>query len=734
MLLRVRVVVFLFVVAVGWFAWSAGMSTQANMPSIRVTDAASGLTSFRASCSAWVDLASPGGTHTDDYLSGVDTVSANDAWAVGKHGMIQHWDGVQWTIVSAPSASMDYDLVQVEAISSTDVWAVGGSISPSSGVVIHWNGSVWSSIANPSTGTVNDLAAVSATDVWISYGASLSHWDGSDWTTQATPNGEVIYGLDAAGSNNVWAVGVTSDLRGASLHWNGANWTAYPVPMPLGGEALYLKDVATLASGETWAVGEWQVVTRDASGNGGLMHHRSAIAKWDGAVWTQVGYPSFEYPTELLIHVDAVTPDKAWILMTGQCYQCGNQPMYVTLEGTAISTFPMPDSSPQSGLSIAAGDDVWAIGGKYVAQPPKGGGSDGGVPRRVPLIRRYVQVTCPTPIPTPTATSTVRCPGERFKDVCASDYFYQHVLDLNDLGVIAGYNTSPPCSNADEIPCFKPYNWSTRGQIAKVISLAAGFNEPVSGQSFEDVPSTHTFYEFIERLTSRGIVSGFACGAPNEPCGAENLPYFRPGATTSRGQLAKMASLAFGFMENQNGQHFQDIVPGSPFYTYVERLAIRELISGYDCGGANEPCVPPNDYPYFRPAQVISRGQTSKIVNLARAVQSPIPTATPVPGPCDGIPAAENMTITPTNCGPVGTTFTFVGSGFNSGEQIQLYYRTPDGSVFASPNYLQADASGDVEPIDFVYQQGSPVGTGRLYLMGITSQHLAIGPFRLLGP
>ncbi len=60
----------------------------------------------------------------------------------------------------------------------------------------------------------------------------------------------------------------------------------------------------------------------------------------------------------------------------------------------------------------------------------------------------------------------------------------------------------------------------------------------------------------------------------------------------------------------------------------VERLAVLEIVSGYVCGEPGEPCVPPENRPYFRPGNQISRGQITKIVNLARLVTMPTPTAT----------------------------------------------------------------------------------------------------------
>jgi hypothetical protein len=73
-------------------------------------------------------------------------------------------------------------------------------------------------------------------------------------------------------------------------------------------------------------------------------------------------------------------------------------------------------------------------------------------------------------------------------------------------------------------------------------------------------------------------------------------------------------SNAAGFQEPAAGQTFEDVPPGSTFYEFIERLVSREVMSGYPCGGVGEPCVPPDNRPYFRPSANVTRGQTTKIV------------------------------------------------------------------------------------------------------------------------
>lgn len=118
---------------------------------------------------------------------------------------------------------------------------------------------------------------------------------------------------------------------------------------------------------------------------------------------------------------------------------------------------------------------------------------------------------------------------------------------------------------------------------------------------FTDVDPSSTFYPYIKCLACYGIISGYSDGT------------FRPGNDVTRAQIAKIVSNASGFTEMQTHQTFLDISPSHTFYTYIERLASRNIIGGYPCGGPGEPCDV-NNMPYFRPASNATRGQLAKIV------------------------------------------------------------------------------------------------------------------------
>jgi hypothetical protein len=206
---------------------------------------------------------------------------------------------------------------------------------------------------------------------------------------------------------------------------------------------------------------------------------------------------------------------------------------------------------------------------------------------------------------TSTAQATATTCSVTFSDVAPNNTFYANIRCLACRGIIGGY--------ADGT--FRPGSNITRGQIAKMVSNSAGFQEPITGQSFEDVPTGSPFYEFIERLYRRGHMGGYPCGQrTTEPCNLpDNRPYFRPTEDATRGQLSKIVSNAAGYNDPVSGVFYADVDESNPFYVEIMRLTSRGVMSGYPCGGEGEPCDPQNR-PYFRWGNPVTRGQASKIV------------------------------------------------------------------------------------------------------------------------
>jgi hypothetical protein len=210
-----------------------------------------------------------------------------------------------------------------------------------------------------------------------------------------------------------------------------------------------------------------------------------------------------------------------------------------------------------------------------------------------------------SPLPSATAavpTGTPTACAAEFSDVPPGHTFHPYVHCLACRGIVQGYGDGT----------FRPDSHVTRGQLAKIVSNAAGFLEDPNPQVFEDVPPSNPFYAWINRLARGGHMEGYPCGGEGEPC-VTGLPYFRPFAASTRGQTAKIVAHAAAINDPVSGQSFEDVPPAHAFHLWVERLAGRGAMAGYECGGPGEPCGSGN-LPYFRPHNSVTRGQASKIV------------------------------------------------------------------------------------------------------------------------
>lgn len=128
--------------------------------------------------------------------------------------------------------------------------------------------------------------------------------------------------------------------------------------------------------------------------------------------------------------------------------------------------------------------------------------------------------------------------GQAFSDVHPADTYYVYIERLAQRGLIGGYPDGTYRANQS----------ITRGQLAKIASNAGGFSDtpPAGTQSFSDVPSTSTYYVYIERLSRRGIISGYQCGTePAGACDAQNRPYYLPESHITRGETAKITANTF---------------------------------------------------------------------------------------------------------------------------------------------------------------------------------------------
>lgn len=273
-----------------------------------------------------------------------------------------------------------------------------------------------------------------------------------------------------------------------------------------------------------------------------------------------------------------------------------DDPRWLTLLGNALAYLEQNNDVILGGADWSAGP--WWGNAYRLSVEPTGTWPNVTDRPQMSVLQAHTGTGCtPAPTPTPSGSCTVQ-----FNDVLPGSTFYAYVHCLACQGIVSGYPDNT----------FRPSNTVTRGQLSKIVSNSAGYSETYATATFADVPLGSTFHLFIERLYSRGIVNGYACGGVGEPCPGL---YFRPTIEVTRGQTSKITAIAKGLPAPPPGQQtFQDVPSDSTFWTWIEALASTGAIQGYDCGGPGEPCIPPGR-PYFRPGANVTRGQSAKIVS-----------------------------------------------------------------------------------------------------------------------
>jgi hypothetical protein len=555
----------------------------------------------------WSIVPNPSPGSYINYLTGVAALSSDDVWAVGYYQsndpyqtLAEHWDGGQWSVINTPQIPQAGDtlLRKVKAIATNDVWTVGvyyGMEGYARTLVEHWDGVQWSIVPTPILSTrpnaLMDLAVIGPQDIWavgyynddndIQY-TLIEHWDGVQWSVvpSSSAANPVLMGVGGSGPNDVWAVGM--DFNGTLIeHWDGGQWSIVPAPNP-GSQWDELLSVKAFSPTDAWAVGYY--VGPNPPGHTFTVH-------WDGIAWTLVPSPSPGGLENVLSNVEVLSSNDVWAV---GWYDYPGGPTRTLVEHyTGPCDTSTPTSTPVVNTSTPTLTAMPTLPPTFTATP----------------LTTSTSTATSQPIATPTACAIA------FTDVPEGSTFYPYIHCLACLGILNGYDTGCETGN----PCFRPGNDVSRGQLSKIVANASSFQEAHTEQTFADVPVGSTFYQFVERMASRSIIGGYACGGVGEPCDSQHRPYFRPQSNATRGQIAKIDVLAavqaLGWtLSNPATNTFEDVGVGSTFYQYIEAAYAHNVLGGYPCGGAGEPCGPGNK-PYFRPNNNASRGQTSKIVS-----------------------------------------------------------------------------------------------------------------------
>ncbi|WP_060207158.1 S-layer homology domain-containing protein [Sporosarcina koreensis] len=156
-----------------------------------------------------------------------------------------------------------------------------------------------------------------------------------------------------------------------------------------------------------------------------------------------------------------------------------------------------------------------------------------------------------------------------FTDVPKSHWAYEPIDAISDLGIINGYPDGT----------YKLNQPVTRAQAAKIVALATK-TKPTQNftPDFNDVTPAHGAYDHIRALTERGIFN--------------NGESFNPNASLTRGQMAKIITLAYNITVDDNDLvTFSDVRKINGYHSYITTIA--ELgITTTEQGGEFKPNDP----------------------------------------------------------------------------------------------------------------------------------------------
>lgn len=338
----------------------------------------------KSSCSSdWTRIPSPSPANQPgdaNQLSGISAISPTDAWVVGWslsfskgafRTLAEHWDGNSWKVVPTPnSAQRNNYLNSVFALASDDVWAVGQQDDDEGDqwiLVEHWDGKAWTIDHRARVpGSLGDVIAFSPSDVRAA-GFTLEHFDGTTWSGRGI--GAANYFGDLAGSaDDLWAVGYRTvepigPVLTFSAHWDGASWTSHggenPLRSSVDDENVFTGVTVPPGDNNPWAVGYF------ADFDGGPAA-RTLIEHWDGAKWNRVPSPSPGGRTKdsMLWDVTAISTTDLWAVGTvGSDGSPDNLTLIEHWDGSSWKVVKTP--GPGVLLSVA-GDrstgSLWAVG------------------------------------------------------------------------------------------------------------------------------------------------------------------------------------------------------------------------------------------------------------------------------------------------------------------------------------------------------------------------------------
>ena len=219
------------------------------------------------------------GTGNNGILYGVDAVSASDVWAVGgwnntgTGGMVLHYNGTSWGPATGGVGGY-LNPSGVAALDANNVWVCGytGAYDNPTGKIFKWDGANWFQKSELVGLNISTIFALDATHIWAFAGnpttgaSEILFSSGDTFSIQKTlPDGVGVGNFGGTADNDIWAacnVGGQSppqSTSGSIWHWNGANWTESYA------RAQWLEGVYATGT-DVWASGEFGTIVHSANG------------------------------------------------------------------------------------------------------------------------------------------------------------------------------------------------------------------------------------------------------------------------------------------------------------------------------------------------------------------------------------------------------------------------------------------------------------------------------------
>ncbi len=250
-----------------------------------------------------------GGTFTS-----VDDVSAN---------RVARWDGASWSPLGSGMGNGSVSALAVFDDGTGPALYAGGTFVTADGTTVNkvarWDGSSWSALGSGITGPQSEVDALAVfddgsgprlyaggrfTDAGGVAVSKIASWDGTSWATLgggigvAQPAGSVktLVAFDDGSGPALYAGGGFNEAGGIAVaniaRWNGSSWAALGSGLS-GGSVRSLLAFDDGGGPALYAGGAFE-----SSGAVAANH----IARWDGAIWSQVGGGTNEAVSELLVH------------------------------------------------------------------------------------------------------------------------------------------------------------------------------------------------------------------------------------------------------------------------------------------------------------------------------------------------------------------------------------------------------------------------------------------------